>query len=211
MNKNNRILKGVIIGVVYISIMLILYPLLIQFVPFQVYPFGIQIVYLFAVVVVFHSVLDFILQKDLSLTREKIVYLCYIVLLGITLYFRKTLNEMSISSDFYLKKWLPIVFKNPIVFFNLIGNIILYIPLGIFIQKQSLPILYKLILGAFIVLALEGIQYITKKGVFDYIDLLLNGLGVGIGYLLVIGKENIYVQEETKRKTDKETKKENRI
>ena len=70
---------------------------------------------------------------------------------------------------------------------NLIGNILLFVPIGLL-----LPILsqwYKkwhkmLIVGFCLSLVIEGIQGITRRGYFDIDDLILNTIGTMVGWML---------------------------
>lgn len=72
------------------------------------------------------------------------------------------------------------------VFSNLFGNILLFVPLGIynmiFIQEKSKK---KAILWVFLTsLTVEIVQYTFKKGVGDIDDIILNVLGGYIGAVL---------------------------
>lgn len=67
---------------------------------------------------------------------------------------------------------------------NIIGNIILFVPIGILF-----PFVYKnmtwkktLVLAIAAGLIIEGMQAILQVGIFDIDDVILNGLGVLIGY-----------------------------
>lgn len=90
---------------------------------------------------------------------------------SITLYF----NDWVYSNNSNL--WLV----------NIIGNIIVFIPLGFF-----LPILFKkyksffktIILVICFSLLVETLQYITHTGVFDIDDIILNSFGGILGYIL---------------------------
>lgn len=68
---------------------------------------------------------------------------------------------------------------------NLLGNFVLFLPMGIF-----LPILFKrlsifkkyIITIILVLLSIEIIQVITRLGSFDIDDLLLNLLGAILGF-----------------------------
>lgn len=67
---------------------------------------------------------------------------------------------------------------------NLLGNIVMFIPfgfLGIAFPKYNQ---FKPLIIAFlsVLIAVEALQYFTRLGVFDVDDLLLNSLGVWIGF-----------------------------
>lgn len=72
------------------------------------------------------------------------------------------------------------------IFINLLGNIILFIPFGFLGWiKNSFnnykTLIFRFIFGIFII---ESIQYLSRMGVFDIDDILLNSLGASIGFLL---------------------------
>ena len=72
-----------------------------------------------------------------------------------------------------------------IVFFELIGNIFLFVPIGFIV-----PFLFSkwdwkksVILGILASLIIEILQLLLQVGIFDIDDIILNSLGVVIGYL----------------------------
>lgn len=71
-------------------------------------------------------------------------------------------------------------------FGNLIGNVLAFIPLGYMLPRLSRRfenLFFCLGMGLIIVLAIELFQLYTNFGCFDVDDILLNGLGILIGYL----------------------------
>lgn len=70
--------------------------------------------------------------------------------------------------------------------YNLLANIALFIPWGWFLlyHGQTWAIYKKLLLPLSCILLIEILQFFTNRGNFDIDDLLLNLLGVGIGYWL---------------------------
>lgn len=75
------------------------------------------------------------------------------------------------------------------VFLNLGGNILGFIPMGIFLpalfrkcQKAWVAILYGFEMSLFI----ECLQLLFKVGSFDVDDIILNTLGVSLGYVLFL-------------------------
>lgn len=71
-------------------------------------------------------------------------------------------------------------------FGNLIGNILVFIPLGYLLpqlNKAFKNIFLCMGTGLLLVLAIELFQLLTAFGSFDVDDILLNGLGIFIGYL----------------------------
>lgn len=73
-----------------------------------------------------------------------------------------------------------IVVKN-----NLLGNIALFVPLGLFLpflSKHSLGFGTVTSIALAIGIAIEGTQILFQAGVFDVDDIILNALGVVVGY-----------------------------
>lgn len=68
---------------------------------------------------------------------------------------------------------------------NLLGNVVLFIPLGIFLPKlwHCFQRLWKVLLAtAGIIIAVEAAQVLTLLGRCDIDDLILNLIGAAIGY-----------------------------
>jgi glycopeptide antibiotics resistance protein len=71
-----------------------------------------------------------------------------------------------------------------ISFYNLAANIGLFIPFGIFLMVNTSRSLMKLFLFPMMAIALiEVLQLITHRGSLDIDDLILNMLGIIVGYL----------------------------
>lgn len=72
-----------------------------------------------------------------------------------------------------------------IVIFNIFGNILLFVPFGFFLPaaQRRLRALWKcLAVSFFVILAAEILQLVLMLGSLDIDDLILNILGVIIGY-----------------------------
>lgn len=72
------------------------------------------------------------------------------------------------------------------VFLNLAGNVIAFLPYGMFLPlltRRCRNFWYVLLLSFDFSLLVELIQLITKTGIFDVDDILLNTIGGAIGYL----------------------------
>jgi glycopeptide antibiotics resistance protein len=68
---------------------------------------------------------------------------------------------------------------------NLLGNILLFLPLGFLLPLLYRRISWKSVLGiaAALSLGIETLQLTLRAGIFDVDDLLLNALGALLGYL----------------------------
>lgn len=70
---------------------------------------------------------------------------------------------------------------------NLFGNIILFMPLGVFIpllNQRYLRVANLVILVAVLIFVVECIQMLTYVGSFDVDDILLNTLGAWLGLVI---------------------------
>ena len=82
---------------------------------------------------------------------------------------------------------------------NLLGNIIPFIPFGFL-----LPVTYKkfsstisvCFTGLASILLIEIFQFLTKLGIFDVDDIILNMIGIVCGYLMFLVIKRIFVRDE---------------
>ena len=67
---------------------------------------------------------------------------------------------------------------------NLVGNIVLLVPIGLIVPLVFRNITWKKSLAVALAagFAIEGMQALLHVGIFDIDDVLLNGLGVMVGY-----------------------------
>lgn len=125
-------------------------------------------------------------------TNDNCLIITYTFLLIIILFHRPITNEKIIKLDFnYLTKWIKIIFKNKIVFENIFGNIILFIPLGIIINYQNIPQIIKIATILIITFIIELIQLTFNLGIFDILDIILNLIGGIIGLILTYQKKEL--------------------
>ncbi len=71
---------------------------------------------------------------------------------------------------------------------NIVGNIMLLVPFGFLIAYIYRNLSWKstLLLAALTGIAIEGMQVVFQTGIFDIDDVILNGLGVMVGYWVYI-------------------------
>jgi glycopeptide antibiotics resistance protein len=69
---------------------------------------------------------------------------------------------------------------------NLVGNIVLLIPFGLILPAiyRHIGFFIMLLVASMFCLSIESIQAFLKIGIFDIDDVILNGLGVMIGYAM---------------------------
>ena len=182
MNYKEKTIKTLIL---HIFIILLIYPILSEISLFKQYNVYIKTLYLIVSSITICFCIYCICKTNLDKIYIYFAFISYIILLIVTLFVRNRLKEKLIETPSYLLKWLDIIFTNKIVFTNLLGNILLFIPLGIFIRFINCKLIYILIFIIIFIVNLELIQYIYKTGVFDIIDIILNIIGVFIGICLI--------------------------
>ena len=68
---------------------------------------------------------------------------------------------------------------------NLVGNLVVFIPLGLFLPlfwRKFYSYFYTILYSAIIIIVVELLQLFTLRGSCDIDDLILNIVGVSIGY-----------------------------
>jgi glycopeptide antibiotics resistance protein len=120
--------------------------------------------------------------------------LCYALIMGWLLFYRNRYFGEGYSYNlvplFTIKKYIVHYdhFNFDIWFKNLFGNIVLFIPIGLFLPLLNKK--YKRVLalaGASILLItiVELAQMLTRVGSFDIDDIILNTFGALLGLLMV--------------------------
>lgn len=186
--KTNKT-KIIILIFIYTMLTIVLYMLLKDNFFFKDFNKIMIIIYLLLSIITIHYLLYKIFQIKALCININFSFIFYIGLIFLSLFYRKTSNTEQSTNPNYMRKWINIIFTNKVVFLNIIGNIFLFLPLGTFIYNIKLNIRLKMLIIIVVIISLEVLQYITKKGVFDYIDILLNLIGTIIGYCLCIRKD----------------------
>lgn len=106
--------------------------------------------------------------------NKKMMKNIYLIYLFIFLFLRET--KSGFNFDFYLDTWIKNILNNKTIFVNVLGNIILFIPLGIIFEG-------KIIYPYITIILLELLQVVLNKGIFDIVDIVLNFIGISIGIL----------------------------
>lgn len=84
---------------------------------------------------------------------------------------------------------LLIKYENDFYFGQIFYNILMTVPFGIFVSyffKKARKFKFIVIYGFMFSLAIETVQYITGRGLFEFDDLFNNTLGVVIGFIIYI-------------------------
>lgn len=108
------------------------------------------------------------------------IYLSFIIVI---MFYREKV-DVNVSFKMYLWQWLKIIFKNRSVLFSILGNIFLFFPLTLLILRVDERCFLVMIILFIMVLVLEILQFFTKRGVFDIIDIVLNYFGIILGAVI---------------------------
>lgn len=129
-------------------------------------------------------------EKSFSKSELKmflIAYYVFIISLSIkpVEHYAINFNILNLVTDFNYSKYSGLL---------LIGNIVMYLPIGICIQNlyENVKIHYKLIVFIVFIGIVEFMQYICLLGVFDINDVILNSLGFIIGLFAVVFYRNFF-------------------
>lgn len=147
------------------------------------------LIILISLILVLYYLIKLVFKTDLNKLNIFAFTIIYLIFLFMILFNREKTDDSLFSDGTYIKKWIKIIFINKTVFINIIGNIIIFIPLGVLlsIYRQNLFVSIMIIIA--IIIAIESMQYFTKRGIFDILDILLNMIGSILGYTL----DKIYI------------------
>ncbi len=136
-------------------------------------------------------------NRDYTKVGLTIFFVVYIALMCHILFF-KNFNIFQIFGDRYYirtvsltpfktinKYCFDVGFLNPLTILNIYGNIIIFIPFGIFISMlvKNKSFKYYFFITLATTLAIETIQFVLALGITDIDDVILNLLGGTIGIL----------------------------
>ncbi|MCR4721267.1 MAG: VanZ family protein [Lachnospiraceae bacterium] len=146
-----------------------------------------------------------------------IIFICYSVIMLVMLFARPiTVNDSLTYPEKLLSRLNPVPFETIIYFHtlltyrlpfsvyaqvlaNLVGNIVLFIPFGYFLfgikEKKRHSFLKVILISSLIIIIIEVSQMLSLRGYCDIDDLILNELGVAVGYLI----RSIVVKRQTKK------------
>jgi glycopeptide antibiotics resistance protein len=173
--------------VVGLSIFIVLSPIFIRLTSY-LHPIVLAVV-LFCILGLVYFLILLIRKETINLPYSLLfgLLILYTVALLILLFFRpneqgtNSLNLIPFSTVvFYLSgkvNWL-------ISFYNLAANIGLFVPYGIYLKLNNYSKLKGLLISLLSIGSIEITQFVSQRGSLDVDDLILNLLGVFLGYWL---------------------------
>ena len=131
-------------------------------------------------------------NKKLSVS---LIFIIYLLVLGYHLFLSDSLGKREIAEsyryNFTLFKEIFRYVKNidviglKLVVINIAGNVLAFVPFGIFVgyflNNSKYTFIKTILLGLIFTVAIEGIQLITRVGICDIDDILLNFIGIVTG------------------------------
>ena len=129
---------------------------------------------------------DIIVNKKKFVLHQELLKLVFIIYI-LCLFYVVTFQDVGWSSHNFIpfREILRYSFGSSLFFKNIFGNMLLFLPYGIFIAKYvKLEDTFVFILIAFVTsLAIEVIQFLIGR-VFDVDDIILNVIGGLLGFFL---------------------------
>ena len=136
--------------------------------------------------------------KRVIRTAGWVLFLIYLTLLIYLLFFSESYGRQDFAARQYRYNLQPfqeirrfaVYWKNVgflAAFLNLGGNVLGFMPFGFLMPVLSARMrraVTVVLLGFSVSLAVETIQLVTRVGIFDVDDLMLNTLGAALGYLV---------------------------
>lgn len=152
-------------------------------------PLAIVIIVLQAVVI--FSVFEMFVYKQIDKYTYKTIWTCYFLILAFVLFGRPT--------GFRKFNFNPLDILNGLNNFDSIFiyllNIVTFIPIGYIFRHKT--IVNMLLIMVPIEFLIETIQYIFKLGIFDINDIILNLIGICIGYILSKNKNLLRIEDKS--------------
>ncbi|MFZ7942905.1 VanZ family protein [Neobacillus sp. 19] len=154
------------------------------------HPIVLAVVWLCVTILVFF-VVYFARKETIHISKTIIISIVIVYSFGllVLLFFRPSNQEYSQINLVPFKTIAGFLSGNGnflVAFYNITANVLLFVPFGVVTLLLSKnPLRPKLFfISGLIILLIETTQHLTKRGSMDIDDMILNLLGVWIGYVL---------------------------
>lgn len=104
----------------------------------------------------------------------------YALLLFVLTFMKGSNQGINIEPFAFLREY--IVYKKPLGFSNIVGNMLMFVPLGFFLAIKKATVNKAFFQMFVITLMIETMQFILKRGISDIDDVILNMTGGMIGF-----------------------------
>lgn len=95
------------------------------------------------------------------------------------------INKVVNTWETIFSSFSELVSSNYIIIYDMIFNVILFIPLG-FLMKMRYSVKYSIVISGGVSLFIEVMQLITHRGLFELSDLIFNTIGGGTGIVCMV-------------------------
>lgn len=118
-----------------------------------------------------------------------ILFIIYILSVGYITVFSREPEERRFDMEPFRSYMLLIRDRNYFYLKQIFFNILMTVPLGIFLpllNKKYRSLRLMTLTGFIFSCGIETIQYITRRGLFEFDDLFNNTIGAAIGYIIFV-------------------------
>lgn len=185
--KNKYLTSNLLINIVCLIISIILaliigYKFIDQILFISYFPYIINIILRFIAAYIFYLTIKWIIYGKINYFHKHILFIIYIIFMLYGLIFSRP--QMTYQNPINIKHLN--IFNQPVLL--TITNMIMFVPLGLYLKNNK----FKFIIIILSSIAIETIQLISKRGIFDIEDIILNSLGA-IAFILIFNKFNIKI------------------
>ncbi|WP_286905103.1 VanZ family protein [Clostridium sp. UBA1652] len=140
-------------------------------------------------IIIFFALIKLILERNIDSLTNKIIWICYFSMMVFLLFGRPIAGASINLNPFNMFYSL----NNSDQILVSVFNVIFFIPIGfLFIRRKISYILAIMIPIEFLI---ESIQYLFKLGMFDVDDIILNILGICIGFFIFKNFNKIKIKD----------------
>lgn len=159
---------------------------------------AIYIAFILIVIWAIYRILVLKKSKEKNILREvtiNLFFIYFLILINLTI-FKMGMLQISFQNQFYIN-YIPFIetikmFQDNFMgignaIYNIVGNILLFVPLGFFIPllfNKKNKVINIALYGFFISFIIEGIQLFTAFNLTDIDDIIFNTLGSVVGFLI---------------------------
>ena len=145
----------------------------------------IQTIFITLIAFSLYSLFNILINKELIIMYANKFIIIYILFLVSITFFKARTNIMSFTFN-PLDSIYSLRYGTISSVINIVGNLLMYIPIGTYFRYKSIHKTSNLIISFIIyILLIELIQGLSKTGTFDVNDIILNTLGFIIGMKLI--------------------------
>lgn len=145
----------------------------------------IQTIFITLIAFALYSLFNIFINNEVTIMYANKFIVIYILFLVSITFFKARTNTMSFTFN-PLDSIYSLRYGTISSVINIVGNLLMYIPIGIYFRYKSIHKTSNLIISFIIyIFFIELIQGLSKTGTFDVNDIIMNTLGFTIGMKLI--------------------------